>query len=46
MSSTITTRLDEDQDPQDESAGVERSEPGGMQGMTLEIGGGSPVLGP
>src|SRR5579863_7977751 len=29
MSSTITTRLDEDQDPEDESAGVARSEPGG-----------------
>ena len=29
MSSTITTRLDEDQDPQDGSAGVARSEPGG-----------------
>ena len=29
MSSTIPTRLDEDQDPQDESAGVARSEPGG-----------------
>jgi putative transposase len=29
MSSTITTRLDEPQDPQDQSAGVERSEPGG-----------------
>ena len=45
MSSTITTRLDEPQDP-DESAGVARSEPGGMQGMAFEIGGGSPVLGP
>src|SRR5579875_3147148 len=29
MSSTIPTRLDEDQDRQDESAGVARSEPGG-----------------
>lgn len=29
MSSTIPTRLDEDQDQQDESAGVARSEPGG-----------------
>src|SRR6201998_2424088 len=29
MSSTITTRLDEDQEPQDGSAGVARSEPGG-----------------
>jgi hypothetical protein len=33
MSSTITTRLDEDQDPHDGSAGVARSEPGGTQGM-------------
>ncbi len=46
MSSTISTRLDEPQDPQDESAGVARSEPGGTQGMTYEIGGGSPDLGP
>src|SRR6201986_5043743 len=29
MSSTITTRLDEPQDPEDGSAGVARSEPGG-----------------
>jgi hypothetical protein len=29
MSSTITTRLDEDQEPEDGSAGVARSEPGG-----------------
>ena len=29
MSSTITTRLDEHQDPEDGSAGVARSEPGG-----------------
>jgi putative transposase len=29
MSSTITTRLDEHQDPEDGSAGVSRSEPGG-----------------
>ena len=29
MSSTISTRLDEPQEPQDESAGVARSEPGG-----------------
>ncbi len=29
MSSTITTRLDESQEPQDGSAGVSRSEPGG-----------------
>ena len=29
MSSTITTRLDEHQDPEDQSAGVSRSEPGG-----------------
>jgi putative transposase len=29
MSSTISTRLDEDQDPRDGSAGVARSEPGG-----------------
>ena len=29
MSSTITTRLDEPEEPQDGSAGVARSEPGG-----------------
>ena len=29
MSSTITTRVDEHQDPEDGSAGVSRSEPGG-----------------
>ena len=46
MSTTIQSRLDESQDPQDGSAGVARSETGGTQGMTYEIGGGSPDLGP
>jgi len=44
MSSTITDRLDESEEP--DSAGVARSSPGGTQGMTYEIGGGSPDLGP
>jgi hypothetical protein len=46
MSSTITSSLDEHVEPEDVGAGVARSEPGGMQGMMYEIGGGSPVLGP
>ena len=49
MSSTIPSRLDDPVDPA-ESAGVARSEPGGRgegtQGMTYEIGGVSPDLGP
>jgi hypothetical protein len=45
MSSTITSRLDEHEEP-DGSAGVARSEPGGTQGMTHEIGDENSVLGP
>lgn len=45
MSTTITSRLDKTPES-GESAGVARSEPGGTQGTTYEIGGGSPDLGP
>jgi hypothetical protein len=48
MSTTILSRLDKNQDP-DQSASVARSEPEGERryaGMTYEIGGVSPDLGP